>query len=183
MAGRLWGAVLYASLAGGSSGFPARASSAPEAQGWGGNGALGCCSCVPSLCLTSCLLPLLAGSEYSSRHSVVGLEIGEGAPDKLNLSTGVQAGSHPWQPLLAQKAAKERVCGRKETVEHNEDESGILLGSSTHAPLLSPCPLTYFITPQNHLKRFVNNAFFGLTPTPDSDLVHLGPARNMLFFF
>lgn len=55
----------------------------PRAEG--GNGVLGCYSCVPSLCLTSCLLPLPAGSEDSSKHSAVGLE----AVDKLNLSTGV----------------------------------------------------------------------------------------------
>lgn len=51
----------------------------------GGNGALGCCSCVPSLCLTSCLLSLLAGSEDSSKHPAVR----EGVPGKQNLSTGV----------------------------------------------------------------------------------------------
>lgn len=37
-------------------------------RAWGGNGALGCCSCVPSLCLTSCLLPLLADSEDSQEN-------------------------------------------------------------------------------------------------------------------
>lgn len=61
----------------------------PEARAGGGNGALGCCSCVPSLCLTSCLLPLPEGSEDSGKHSTVGLVAGNGAPDKMNLSTGV----------------------------------------------------------------------------------------------
>lgn len=88
----------------------------------GGNGALGCCSCVPSLCLTSCLLPLPAGSEDSGKHSAGGPVAGEGPPDKLNLPTGAGVGSHLWKPLLAQKAAKDKVRGRKERVDSDQEK-------------------------------------------------------------
>ena len=70
----------------------------------GGNGALVCCSCVPSLCLTSCLMPLPQYRGDSGKHSAVGLVAGEGTPDKLAFPTGVRAGIYPWQS--AQKAAK-----------------------------------------------------------------------------
>jgi len=59
----------------------------------GGNGALVCCSCVPSLCLTSCLMPLPQYSGDSGKHSAVGLVAGEGTPDKLALPTG-------WESIL-----------------------------------------------------------------------------------
>lgn len=73
----------------------------------GGNGALVCCSCVPSLCLTFCLMPLPQYSGDSGKHSAVGLVAGEGTPDKLALPTGVRVGIHPWQSLL-RKQLKER---------------------------------------------------------------------------
>lgn len=73
----------------------------------GGNRALVCCSCVPSLCLTSCLMPLPQYSGDSGKHSAVGLVAGEGTPDKLALLTGVRAGIRPWQSLL-RKQLKER---------------------------------------------------------------------------
>lgn len=79
----------------------------------GGNGALGCCSCVPSLCLTSCLLPLPEGSGESGKHSTVGLVAGEGAPDKLNLPTGVRARIHPWQSLPREQLGRECAARSK----------------------------------------------------------------------
>lgn len=86
----------------------------------------------PASCLTSCLSPLPAGSGDSGKHSAVGLVAGEGAQDELNLPPGVGAGSLPWKPLLVQKAAKEKVWGRKGRGDNSKDELGILFGSSTH---------------------------------------------------
>ena len=79
----------------------------------GGNGALGCCSCVPSLCLTSCLLPLPEGSGESGKHSTVGLVAGEGAPDKAEFAHWGK-GENPSLAVFAQKAARERVCSKKQ---------------------------------------------------------------------
>lgn len=158
MAGAGVGGVSQASLPGGSSGLPAGFPLPQRPRAGGGNGALGCCSCVPSLCLTSCLLPLPAGSEDSGKHSAVGLMAAEGAPDKLSLPTGVGVGSHPGKPCFLRKQLKrEYGAGRKKWIPRSK--LGILLGSSSQAST-SDCapvqPLPYFIMHQNYLMCFIS---------------------------
>lgn len=122
----------------------------------------------PASCLTSCLLPFPAGSEGSGKHSAAGLVAAEGGPDKLNLPTGVGAGSHPWKLLLAQKAAKEKVWGRKERVDNSKDEMGhpfrILYPCTPFSVPQCTYPLTYFIMHPNRWKRFVRNAHSLVSP-------------------
>lgn len=97
-------------LAGGSSGLPAWASSVLEAWAGGGNRALGCCSYVPRLCLTSSLLSLQAVRTLASPLQWDWWLDGERAPDEMNLPTGVGKDARkPSLAAFAQKAAEKRV--------------------------------------------------------------------------
>lgn len=84
----------------------------PRGPGWGRKQSPGPLQLCPQPLLDLLLLAPPAASGDSGQHCVAGPVVGwdgESTPEGLNLPTGVLAGSHPWRPLLAQKAAKKRV--------------------------------------------------------------------------
>lgn len=107
------GGASWASLAGGSSGLPAWASSAPEAQGWGRKRSPGplqlCPQPLPDL------LPLAPPRRQWGVWQALYSGTGgwRGSPRQAEFAHWGK-GENPSLAVFAQKAARERICSKKQ---------------------------------------------------------------------
>lgn len=168
-----------ASLAGGSSGLPAWASSAPEAQGRGRKRSPGLLQLCPQPLLD--LLPLAP----PGRQAV-------STPQTLSRGAGGW-GRSPRQGGFAPGGRREAICGsqekargRKERVANSKDGSGHpfqILYPRFHLSDRTPVyPLTYFIMHQEPLKHLVKHAHSLVSPLlPNSHFSPPGTSKNHAF--